>query len=165
MRVFVNCSFSHTMARQATISKHKSHATSTSQATILRCLNVQRTASWATHVCIRTTWCLTKSACLYVTFVPYVMFPTTMGDSWRGPKTNCVDPNSMLVKKYVYIYIYIYINRYPISYIQYGNIPIRDSPHPTPPHAVGTADRAGGGGRHWVGWGGESLMGIFPDWI
>ena len=49
------------------------------------------------------------------------------------------------------------MNRYPISYIQYGNIPIRDSfpPTPTPPHA-GAARRGAGGawGGGWGGWGG-----------
>ena len=43
------------------------------------------------------------------------------------------------------MYIYIYIERErdrerernnPISCIHYGNIPIKDSPHPTPPHPM-----------------------------
>ena len=54
------------------------------------------------------------------------------------------------------------MNRYRISYIQYGNIPARNSPpHPTPcpPQA------ASAGGPAWGGvgcGGGESLMGIVP---
>ena len=42
-----------------------------------------------------------------------------------------------------------------MSYIQYGNISIRDSPTPSPPHA-GAARRGAGGraGGHGVGWGG-----------
>ena len=39
-----------------------------------------------------------------------------------------------------------YINIYPISYIQFGNPPTRDSHHPTPPHAWAAADGVGGGG-------------------
>ena len=57
--------------------------------------------------------------------------------------------------------IYIHMARYPISYIQYGNIPMRDSPHPTPPHPM----PAWGGDGWGVVWWGESLMGIFPCWI
>ena len=60
---------------------------------------------------------------------------------------------------YIYIYIYIYINRYPISYIHMGNIPIRDSLHssplqPTPCRAA--ADGAGAAGP----WGGRRC----PRW-
>ena len=63
---------------------------------------------------------------------------------------------------YVYIYIYIcyllpivfiHTNRYPISYVIYGNVPIRDSP--------GTSVDDPGMGVA----GGESLMGVFPYWI
>ena len=35
----------------------------------------------------------------------------------------------------MYTYVLEYISRYPVSYIQYGNVPTRDSPHPIPPHA------------------------------
>ena len=51
-------------------------------------------------------------------------------------------------------------NMFPISYIQYENIPIRDSPppHPTPPHPTtcwGRPQRGRGGhGVGGVGWGG-----------
>ena len=51
---------------------------------------------------------------------------------------------------YIYrlVYIYIYMNRYPISCIQCGNIPIRDPTHllhPMPPPAPSAADPAWGG--------------------
>ena len=51
----------------------------------------------------------------------------------------------------------------------YENIPIRDSPQPTSPHATAAADVAEGGEGlegAWGEWGeGHSLMGIFPYWI
>ena len=43
---------------------------------------------------------------------------------------------------------------HPTSYIQYGNIPIRDSPPPTPPHAGAVRTGAGGG----MGWGGGNPL-------
>ena len=54
-------------------------------------------------------------------------------------------------------------NRYPISYIQYGNIPIRDSPPPPPPHAP-PGPSADGPSMGWggVGWGG---VGGNPLWV
>ena len=45
-----------------------------------------------------------------------------------------------------------YMNIYPISYIQYGNIPIRDSPPPHPTPCWGRP-QTGPGGGHGVGWG------------
>ena len=49
------------------------------------------------------------------------------------------------------------IDRQPISLIQYGNIPIRDSPHPTPHNAGAAADGAGGEGHGvGMGWGGTT---------
>ena len=56
---------------------------------------------------------------------------------------------------------------YPILYIQYESIPIRNSPHPNPAYAEAAANgarggRLGGRGRG-VGWGGrKSLMSTFP---
>ena len=65
----------------------------------------------------------------------------------------------------IYIHVYLWFvsvcitNRCPISYIQYGDIPIMDSPHSTPPHALPSWPRlrrprhgAGGGGVNplWV---------------
>ena len=47
-----------------------------------------------------------------------------------------------------------------MTYIQYGNITIRDFPPPTPPHAG--AARKGAGGRCGVGWGWG--MGN-PSWV
>ena len=49
------------------------------------------------------------------------------------------------------------MNKHQLLYIQYGNILIRDAPHPTPPHAGAAADgeMGPGPGGHWrVGWGG-----------
>ena len=61
--------------------------------------------------------------------------------------------------------MFINIDRYQISCIQYGKIPIRDSPHPTPPHAAPPGLLCVRP-RHGVGWGrGASLMDIFPYWI
>ena len=62
---------------------------------------------------------------------------------------------------YKCIYIYIYINRYPISYIQYGNIPIRDSPTHTHPTPCPPPLRPVCGGPS-MGWGG---VGVNPLWI
>ena len=61
-------------------------------------------------------------------------------------------------RRYSHNSVYIYINRYPISCIQYGNIPIRNSPspHPTPCHPplapLRTAPAWGGVGGNplWV---------------
>ena len=52
------------------------------------------------------------------------------------------------------MYIYIYIYKYPISYIQYGNIHIRDSPPPHPTPCWGRPQRGRGGSMGWGGWGG-----------
>ena len=60
----------------------------------------------------------------------------------------------------IYIYIYIYKYIYPISYIQYGNIPIRDSPPPHPTPCWGRPQRGRGGGS--MGWGG---VGGNPVWV
>ena len=50
------------------------------------------------------------------------------------------------------------IKAYPISYIQHGNIPIRDSPHSTPLHAVpgGPTWRP----RHGIWWGDVNPLSI-----
>ena len=56
----------------------------------------------------------------------------------------------------------LYIGIHPIFCIQFRNIPIRDSPHSTPPHA-GAVRRGPGEGMGWGGEG-ESLMGISPYW-
>ena len=67
------------------------------------------------------------------------------------------------------MYIYrekfiLYKTGYPISHIQYRNIFMRDSPHPTPPRAGSAADGVGRDrGVGGVGWG-ESLMGTIPYW-
>ena len=50
---------------------------------------------------------------------------------------------------YIYIYSYTYEIRCPISYIQYGKVPIRDFLPTTPPHGP---RRGRSAGRHGVGW-------------
>ena len=51
-----------------------------------------------------------------------------------------------LITCYIYVYIYIYKS---ISNIIYGTIPVRDSPHPTPPHAPPAPAPADGFGMGW----------------
>ena len=49
----------------------------------------------------------------------------------------------MYTSKYVYQYMDTHIN--PMSYIQFGNIPIRDSTHSSTPHAFPAAPRSSPG--------------------
>ena len=44
---------------------------------------------------------------------------------------------------------FLHLDIYPISYIQYGNIPMRDSPSPHPTPCRGHPHKGRGG---WVGW-------------
>ena len=77
----------------------------------------------------------------------------------RRDRCYSAGPGTVQKDSLIYIYIYTYICIYQISYIQYGNIPIRDSPHPTPPHAGAVRKGAVGGGMGWGGVGrGESLV-------
>ena len=47
--------------------------------------------------------------------------------------------------------MYVYVNRYATSYIQYGNIPMRYSPPPHPPHAPPPGSVCAGPGMGWDG--------------
>ena len=91
------------------------------------------TAQYVQHV--KIVW--------YVQYVPYVRYVLILC-VWEIPPPRCTD----LFRKLSCT------NMNLISYIQDGNIPIRDSSHPTPPHAGAVR---GGAGAAWGGVGWEGI--------
>ena len=59
------------------------------------------------------------------------------------------------------VFVYIRVDKYPVSYIQYGFTPIRDSPHPPPPHATPPVLSATGPSMKWGGVGGGNALCVY----
>ena len=66
-------------------------------------------------------------------FVQTIISKQTKSVIYQYEKRTAAKGHWFVPENYIYIYIYIYINAHPISHIQYGDKPIKDSPPTAPP--------------------------------